>query len=288
LPPGRTSALIRGVTGIAIFLGLAQAAGESGLIKQNVLPLMSTVLARAFGLAGNSRFIADLGATLEAWAVGLAITTAIAVPLGLLLGSLPMVRVASRAVVEFLRPIPSVALILLVTLLIGNGLRMIVTLVVYGGLWPVLYNTMAGLDDVDPVAKQTLRAFGFGRLAVVRLVSLPSAAPFIATGIRIASSVALILSIAAGYLTGRINGPGIGAFISDANSGPGNTPLVLAAALWTGVLGLVLNLALVWLERHLLPWHRASLGLADAAALRPGAASWPGDAGPPGAAEHGS
>jgi NitT/TauT family transport system permease protein len=253
-----------------IFVGLAQAVGESGLIKQSVLPLMSTVLARAVGLAGNSRFIADLGATLEAWAIGLAITTVIGVPLGLLLGSLPVVRVASRAVVEFLRPIPSVALILLVTLLIGNGLRMTVTLIVYGGLWPVLYNTMAGLDDVDPVAKQTLRAFGFGRLAVVRLVSLPSAAPFIATGIRIASSVALILGIAAGYVTGRINGPGIGAFISDANSGPGNTPLVLAAALWTGVLGLVLNLLLVSLERRLLPWHRASLGLADASAAAVG------------------
>jgi NitT/TauT family transport system permease protein len=267
--PSRTRATIRGVIGIVIFLGLAQVVGETGLIKQSVLPLMSTVLARAVGLAGNSRFIADLGATLEAWAVGLAITIVIAVPLGLLLGSLPVVRVASRAVVEFLRPIPSVSLILLVTLLIGNGLRMTVTLIVYGGLWPVLYNTMAGLDDVDPVAKQTLRAFGFGRVAVVRLVSLPSAAPFIATGIRIASSVALILDIAAGYVTGRINGPGIGAFISDANSGPGNTPLVLAAALWTGVLGLVLNLALVWLERRLLPWHRASLGLADAPPARP-------------------
>jgi NitT/TauT family transport system permease protein len=256
-----------------IFIGLAQAAGETGIIKQSVLPLMSTVLTRAVGLVGNGRFIADLGATLEAWAVGLAITVVVAVPLGLLLGSLPVVRVASRAVVEFLRPIPSVSLILLVTLLIGNGLRMTVTLIVYGGLWPVLYNTMAGLDDVDPVAKQTLRAFGFGRLAVVRLVSLPSAAPFIATGIRIASSVALILDIAAGYVTGRINGPGIGAFIADVNSGPGNTPLVLAAALWTGVLGLVLNLVLVWLERRLLPWHRASLGLADAPAARIAAGS---------------
>lgn len=255
--------LARGVIGIAVFIGIAQVVGESGLIKQNVLPLMSTVLTRAFGLAGNGRFLADLGATLEGWAVGLAVTTVVAVPIGLLLGSVPVVRAATRAVVEFLRPIPSVALISLVSLIIGPGLRMTVTLIVYGGMWPVLYNTMAGLDDVDPVARETLRAFGFGRLAIIRLVSLPSAAPFIATGIRIASSVALILNIGAGYVTGRINGPGIGAFIADANTGAGNTDLVLGAVMWTAMLGLVLNLLLVWAERRLLPWHRASLGHAD-------------------------
>ena len=274
--PGRRSTpVVRGAIGIAVFIGLAQAVGASGLIKQSVLPLMSTVLARAFGLAGNGRFLADLGATMAGWALGLGITIAIGVPLGLLLGSVPVVRVATRAIVEFLRPIPSVALILLVELLLGPGLRTSATLIVYGGLWPVLYNTMAGLDDVDPVAQDTLRAFGFGRLAIIRHVSLPSAAPFIATGIRIASGVALILEIGTGYLTGRIAGPGIGAFIADANSGSGNTPLVLGAVIWAGLLGVVLNLVLVWAERRLLPWHQASLGYADLTTARA-----PAEAGP--------
>lgn len=269
----RYQAIVRGVIGIAAFIGLAQAAGASGLIKQSVLPLMSTVLARAFGLAGNGRFIADMGATLEGWALGLGLTIVIGVPLGLLLGSVPVVRVATRAIVEFLRPIPSVALILLVELLLGPGLRTAATLIVYGGMWPILYNTMAGLDDVDPVATDTLRAFGFGRLAIIRHVSLPSAAPFIATGIRIASAVALILDIGTGYLTGRIAGPGIGAFIADANSGTGNTPLVLGAVIWAGLLGVVLNLLLVWAERRLLPWHRTSLGYADLTTVRTPAAA---------------
>ena len=54
-------------------------------------------------------------------------------------------------------------------------------------------------------------------------VSLPCAAPFIGTGIRLASSVALILDIATGYITGPINGPGIGAYIAEASTGAGNT-----------------------------------------------------------------
>jgi NitT/TauT family transport system permease protein len=124
----------------------------------------------------------------------------------------------------------------------------------------VLFNTIYGVGDVDPVAKETLRAFGFGRLDVVRRVSLPAAAPFIFTGIQVASSIAIILNIGTGVVTGRIEGNGIGAFIADANASGGNTALVLAAALWAGVLGLALNGLLVWSGRRMLPWHRAYLG----------------------------
>jgi NitT/TauT family transport system permease protein len=251
----------QGLAGIAIFGAVAAVAGL--VIPATVLPPMWTVLARAAGLLGSGRFLADLGATMEAWSVGLALTVVLGVTAGVVLGSLPGVRYATRAIVEFLRPVPSVALILLVSLVVGPGLRMTVTLVVYGGVWPVLYNTIAGLDDTDPVAVATLRAFGFGRLSVIRRVSLPAAAPFIFTGIRIASAVALILDIGAGYITGRINGPGIGAYIADANSGPGNTPVVLAATFLAGLLGLGLNALLVAIERRALPWHRASLGLED-------------------------
>jgi NitT/TauT family transport system permease protein len=139
-----------------------------------------------------------------------------------------------------------------------------VTLIVYGAIWPVLYNTMAGLDDVDPVAKETNRAFGFSALATVRMVSLPSAAPFIATGIRLASSVAIILDIGAGYITGRISGPGLGAFIADYSSGAGNLPIILAATVWAGILGLVLDRAIVWAEHRLLRWNHLRLVGAEA------------------------
>jgi NitT/TauT family transport system permease protein len=250
----------RGLVGVAALLVLAEVLGRSGAINPSVLPLASTVLARAVGLAGNPRFLGDLAATIGAWAAGLAITVAVAVPSGLVLGSVPGVRTAAHAVVEFLRPIPAVALIPLAALILGPGLRMNVTLIVYAAIWPVLFNTIYGVGDVDPVAKETLRAFGFGRLDVVRRVSLPAAAPFIFTGIQVASSIAIILNIGTGVVTGRIEGNGIGAFIADANASGGNTALVLAAALWAGVLGLALNGLLVWSGRRMLPWHRAYLG----------------------------
>ena len=256
--PGRSMpGWVRGVCGVVLFLLAAEAFGRADVINRAVLPLASTVLARAAGLAVSGQFLGDVAATVGAWALGLAIAVAVAVPAGVVLGSLPGVRAATRAMVEFLRPIPSVALIVLVGLILGPGLRMNVTLIVYAAIWPVLFNTIYGLDDVDPVARETLRAFGFGRLGVITLVDLPSASPFIATGIRLASSIAIILNISTGYLTGRISGNGIGAFIAEANTGAGNTSLVLAAALWAGLLGLAANAVLVWGERRVLRWHHS-------------------------------
>jgi len=255
----RAARWARGLAGVVIFLAVAEVLGLTGAIPQSALPLTSTVLGHTVQLAGNARFLADLGATLEAWAAGLALTILAGVPLGVLLGSLPGVRVATRAVVEFLRPIPSVALILLVSLVLGPGLRMSVTLIVYGAIWPVLYNTIAGLDDVDPMAKETHRAFGFSRIDTVRMVSLPSAAPFIATGVRLASSVAIILDIGAGYISGRISGAGLGAFIADYSSGAGNLPVILAATVWAGILGLVLDRAILGTEHRLLRWNHTRL-----------------------------
>ncbi len=244
----------RELIGLAIFLLLAQLLGSSGVLSRSVLPLASTVLARAAGLVANPRFLTDLAATLEAWAAGLATAVAVAVPCGLILGSVPGVRSATRALVEFLRPIPAVVLIPLAALLLGPGLRMNVTLIAYAAAWPVLLNTIYGLDDVDPLAKETLRAFGFGRIAVIRRVCLPSAAPFIVTGIRLASSVAIVVSIGIGVVTGRIDGNGIGAFIADASTSAPSTAVVLAAALWAGVLGLALNALIAWAARRALPW----------------------------------
>jgi NitT/TauT family transport system permease protein len=258
-----TRTWLRGAAGVAVFLLLAEAAGRLGIISRSALPLTSAVLGQAALLAGNARFAADLGATLEAWAAGMAITVAAGVPLGIALGTLPGVRDATRAIVEFLRPIPSVALILLVGVLLGPGLRMSVTLIVYGAIWPVLYNTIAGIDDVDPLAKETNRAFGFSAFATIRMVSLPSAAPFIATGIRLASAVAIILDIAAGYITGPINGPGIGAYIAQEATGASNLTVILAATVWAGILGLALDLILLAAERRLLRWHHARLGTAE-------------------------
>ncbi|MFD5859433.1 ABC transporter permease [Streptomyces chartreusis] len=248
----RQEQVVLGALGVLLAVGACEAVSRAGLVRRSYLPPASEVLARAVELAGDSVFLDGIAATLRAWALGLALAVAIAVPVGLVLGSVPVVDAAARAIVEFLRPLPSVALIPLVSLLLGSGTETKVALVTYASVWPILFNTVYGLGETDPLAKDTLRAFGFGRLAVLLRVELPGTAPFIAAGIRISAAIALILAVATEILSGF--GEGLGIFIAQAGLATDGTRDVLAGVVWAGALGLVINGALVWGERRLFPW----------------------------------
>jgi NitT/TauT family transport system permease protein len=254
-PLSRTGRWLRGAAGLAVLAAASEALGRAGIVHRDFLPPASVVLSRAVGLAEDPEFLSNLWSTIKAWAIGLAIAVGAGVSLGLVLGSVPVLNTAARAIIEFLRPIPSVALIPLVSLILGSGLRTEATLIVYAAAWPVLFNTIYGLQDVDPVAKDTLRAFGFGRLSVLLWVSVPSAAPFIATGVRLAAGIALILAVGTEILSGF--GQGLGIFIAQAQQSVDGTADVLAGTVWAGALGLVINAVLVLGEWRLFHWRRA-------------------------------
>jgi NitT/TauT family transport system permease protein len=254
----RRQELALGGLGVLLAFGACEAVGRAGVVRRSYLPPASEVLARAVELAADRAFLDQVAVTLRAWALGLALAAAIAIPLGLLLGSVPVVDEAVRAVIEFLRPLPSVALIPLVSLLLGSGTETEVALITYASIWPILFNTVHGLGETDPLAKDTLRAFGFGRLSILLHVELPATAPFIAAGLRISAATALILAIATELLSGF--GQGLGIFIAQAQLATDGTRDVLAGVVWAGVLGLVINGVLVRLERTAFPWTAGARG----------------------------
>ncbi|MEV5573327.1 ABC transporter permease subunit [Spirillospora sp. NPDC052269] len=250
----RLGRFVRGLVGVLVTVGALEALAHAHLASEENFPPASKVLSRAAELAGDHDFVfVQVKATVEAWGLGMLLAIVIAVPLGLLFGTVPIVNTAARALVEFLRPIPSVALIPLVGLILGAGLEMKVTLICYAAVWPVLFNTLYGLRDVDPLAKETLRAFGFGPLAILWRAVLPAAAPFIYTGIRLSASIALILAVGTEVLSGF--GDGLGNYIGQAGISLGGTEEVLAGTVWAGCLGLLVNVLLMLGERRLFHWH---------------------------------
>ncbi|SDJ65315.1 ABC transporter permease [Nonomuraea jiangxiensis] len=257
--PAAATRWSRRAAGVLVFAALIELAARTGLVDRKFLPPATEIVGRAVTLAFDPVFGGHALTSLLAWAIGLGLATLIAVPLGLLLGSVPIVDAATRSVVEFLRPIPSVALIPLVALVIGTGLQLRVTLVVYASLWPILYNTMYGLRGVDPLAKESLRSYGFGAAAVLLRVSLPSSAPFITTGVRLAAGVALILTVSTEIVAGR--GEGIGVFIFFAGIAvPARMIDILAGVFWVGLFGVLVNALLVAAERRAFRWHHVRLG----------------------------
>ncbi|MGY1812298.1 ABC transporter permease [Blastococcus sp. SYSU D00820] len=248
------SRLAYGLAGTLGILAIAELASRTGLIDPEFLPPVSTVLGRAVELGGDTAFLADVGSTLLAWGLALLVATVIAVPCGVALALSKLGYTASSPVINALRPIPGVALIPLAILVWGNGLGMKVGLTVFSIVWPILFNTMYGVHDVDPVAKETARSFGMRRLRLLRHVILPSAAPFILTGIRVAASVAFIVVVGTELFAGTRDG--IGAFLLANTSGGGDLATTMAGAFWAGALGLIINVVLARIDHRFFRWTR--------------------------------
>ncbi len=241
-----------------LLLALWEAVVRAGLIPETSIPPASAAIGELFTQLGEAAMWKAVGNTLQGWAIGLGLAVLLGVPAGILIGSSRWAYRALRVPIEFLRPIPSVALIPLAVLVYGTGLESKVFLATFASFWPMLIQTIYGVQDVDPVATDTARAFGLGRASRLWRVTVPSAVPYIATGIRIASSVALILCVTAELVIGSA---GLGREINAASSG-GNVELMYALILATGLLGWLLNIAATMVERRVLHWHPSQRGTA--------------------------
>lgn len=248
--PRVVSALVF-VLSFAVALLLWQAVSASGLIREQDLPSMTATMGELWGLVQTGSFWTAFLQTARGWAIGLGLATLLAVPLGIVLGLSDLAGRAFRVPVEFLRPIPSAALIPLLFLTLGPTLQSEVFLATFGAFWPILVQTMYGVRDVDPVAVDTARSFGVPKRERLWRITLPSAVPYIATGMRIASAVALILAFTAELFMGT---PGLGNLLNYAQS-YGLTTQLYALALATGALGVCTHLLFTTVERRALRWH---------------------------------
>jgi ABC-type nitrate/sulfonate/bicarbonate transport system permease component len=237
LPLERLAVALVFVASIAASLLVWELVSRSGLISETDLPAMSTTFSKLW--------------TVRGWALGLAFATVLAVPIGIFLGTNDFAARAFRVPIEFLRPIPSAALIPVLFLTLGTTLQSEVFLAAFGAFWPLLIQTMYGVHDVDPLAVDTARSFGLGRFERLYRITLPSAVPYIGTGLRISSTVSLILAFTAELFMGV---PGLGQKVNEASSYGLNEDLY-AYALATGFLGVAIHLAMSTVERRALRWH---------------------------------
>lgn len=241
---------------VALTLGLlvlCELAARAGVIDARHLPPPSEVFAALGDRLLDPALRGDTAQTLAGWGAGLAIAFALALPAGVLLGQSALLYRLTAGPVELLRPIPSVAFVPLVVLTLGSGLEAKVFLVAFAAFWPLLIHAIYGIRDLDPQLLETARSLGMGRASRLFRVALPGALPYVATGLRTASSLALVLAVIAELVIGA---PGLGRSISLAQAG-GAVANMYALIVFVGILGWGLNGVFARLERYLLRWHVA-------------------------------
>jgi NitT/TauT family transport system permease protein len=244
--------LLRNLTGLLGFFLLWGVVVQAGLVDTRFVPPPTEVLVRVVTLLGDPVFIGHVVASVLAWAIAMVVAIAIAVPAGLVLGSVRWLRESTRTVIEFLRPIPSVALIPLVLLVVGSGPEAKISLAVYAAVWPILFNTIYALSEIDPVLTETAKSYGTSKTRMLTSVALPHAAPFVFTGIRLSASITLIVVVSVEFLAGA--NKGLGQYLIEASSNNVRMDIVLAGTVVAGVFGYLINDGLERVGRRLFRW----------------------------------
>lgn len=251
---GRSPALL-GLLGLFAFGGLLELFPHLGLVKAEYFPPPSRIAGALIKQIGAPAFRTALGDTLGTWLTGLAIAVGGGAVVGVVIGSVPLLREFTASTIEFLRPIPSVALIPGLVVLLTKPQATLV-IVVYASFWQMLIQVLYGVGDVDPVARDTARSYHLGVLRRIRYVVWPTALPYVMTGIRLAASVALILTITGELIIGS---PGLGEQINLAYTGL-DAPSMFALIVVTGLIGVVANTLTRAAERRVLRWHPSVRG----------------------------
>ncbi|MDI2099231.1 ABC transporter permease [Ruicaihuangia caeni] len=238
---------------ITVIAALAawEVSSRLGILPNSVFPSMSQTATRLGELLIDPLFWAAFVETVVSWIVGVLIAAAIGIPVGMVLGRVAFAYRSTRLLVDFLRTIPSIAVIPLITLLFGATMQMKIILIVYGAVWPLVLQMIYGVRDTDKVLVDTVHSYKVSKWRAAASVLFPSALPYLVTGMRISIVVGLLLAISAEMLG---SAPGIGLELALAQTG-GDLSLTYAYIVFIGLVAVLVDILLRRLSRVVLFWH---------------------------------
>lgn len=243
-----------GLICLAALLFLWEIFSRSSGTVQLYFPPVSEIIQALFGLILSRELTGHVIASLGRFFAGYLLSALFAVTMGILLGYFRRAYSLFEILIEFLRPMPSVAMIPVAILLLGIGNPMIIAVTIYACTWPVVINTLDGVRNIEPILIDTGKTFGLGRWRILTTIILPAALPYIMTGLRISLAIALILVTTSEMVVG---GNGLGFFILDEERSL-RTSNMYAGIVLVAFLGYGLNRLFIAVEARAMAWHRGA------------------------------
>jgi NitT/TauT family transport system permease protein len=216
---------------------------------QNV-PSPAQVLEEAVELFSSAPFYVHILASLERIWLGFAIATLLGVGLGLLIGWFPQVADTLLPLVELLRPIPAVAWVPLSIMLWPTERSSIVFITSLGAFFPIVLNTVHGVEGIDRQLVRAATSLGAGPAAIFREAVIPGALPSIVTGLSVGMGVSWLCLISAEMISGQF---GIGYFTWVAY-GIVKYSQIVVGMLVIGVLGMLSSALIRLIGARCMPW----------------------------------
>lgn len=238
-------------SGIVAFLLLWQLAPTLGWVDKTFLPPVTEVLHAWWGLATSGELWVDVQASLIRSLSGFAIAVVVAVPAGLLIAWYRTLADALSPLLTVFLNTAAVALLPVFVLILGIGETSKIAIVAYASFWPVLYNTISGARDVDPLLVRAVRSLGVTGLQLFQKVIFPGALPTIFTGMRLAGATSILVLITTELVGAKA---GLGYLISNSQFNF-QIPQMFAGIITVAAVGLVFYQVLISAERRASRWR---------------------------------
>lgn len=256
-----TRALPRWTLGLVLPMLLLAGWQLVGMTSNNPrMPLPSRVATAAVTLIADGELPTAVLQSLFRVFLGFAVAACVAIPLGLAMGHSRAIERNVDPLVESFRPIAAIAILPLAILWFGTGTAASVFIVAYAAFFPIVVNTVAGVQRINPSLLQAAATMGVARLTTIRTILVPAALPAIGVGLRIAMGVAWTAIVAAELAVGaKAGGGGSGGigqmmFVFYAYSIELNRIIVCMLAV--GAVALLLDRAIRWGLVIAMPWSR--------------------------------
>ncbi|WP_131771149.1 ABC transporter permease [Candidatus Protofrankia californiensis] len=247
---------VRRLTGPFLLYLTWQLVTSFGIVSSRSLASPGAVLAAGREMWGSGELLDALGSSLYRVGWGLLFGVAIGLSLAVVAGFFRLGEDVVDSSMNFLRTIPVIALLPLIIVWIGIGEEAKIFLIVIGVVFPIYMNTFAAIRGVDAKLVEAGMIFGLGRQGLIRRVIVPGSVPGFLVGLRWALGVAWLLLVFAEQVnTDR----GIGYLLNHAQAWNRTDIIVLCLAIY-GLLGLLSDGIVRFLERSLLSWRRGFAG----------------------------
>ena len=255
-PSANWRAIAPWIVPLLILLGW-EASSRAGWLSTRILPEPLAVGTAFWGLLVSGTLVHDVAISTGRALAGLAVGGGLGLVLGLLTGTFRSAETLLDTTLQMIRNVPALALIPLVILWFGIDESAKLFLVAIGVFFPIYLNTFHGIRSVDPALIEMARSYGLSGWALYRDVILPGALPSILVGVRFALGLVWVLLIVAETISAQ---SGIGYMTMNAREFL-QTDVVLVGVLLYALLGKLADLVARGLERRLLRWNPAYLGV---------------------------
>jgi NitT/TauT family transport system permease protein len=201
----------KGMVAILVFLAVWEIAAiliNNPYILPRLGPILQVLIHPAVPVLGGASLIENAIVSLREVLTGFVLAAAIAIPLGLLIGTFREVDSYLNPLIQLLRPVPPIAWVPFAIAWFGIGFHSIIFIIFIGAFFPILINAIDGVHGVRRQWTDVARMFGATPQEHVRTVVLPGAMPVLWTGLRVAFGVAWMCVVAAEMLPGATAGLG--------------------------------------------------------------------------------